>query len=177
MLGEYKVNRCTRRCHTLDRPLREGEWYYSVIFEAGDDFTRRDYSAESWTGLPDGGIGFWKNRVPKSDQRKLVPAPNELLVDLLRQMESIPAKSKSRYLLALTLLRRKVVRDVTAPRQRLVAAKAGETKAPTDEIMSLEVAADGSKMDIPVCEVDAHERELLKDELQELLYCEADPET
>ena len=172
MLGEYKVSRCTRRCHTLDRPLREGEWYYSVIFENGDDFIRRDYSAESWSGLPEGGLGYWKNRIPTSDQRKLVPAPNEVLVDLLRQMESFPAKAKSRFLLGLTLLRRKAVRDVTPPRKRVV-----DDQTPPPEVMCLEVVADGSRIDVPVCEVDAHERELLKDELQELLYCEADPET
>ncbi len=172
MLGEYKVSRCTRRCHTLDRPLREGEWYYSVIFESGDDFVRRDYSAESWTGLPDGGIGYWKNRIPTSDQRKLVPAPNEVLVDLLRQMDSFPAKAKSRFLLGLTLLRRKAVRDVTPARKR------GQERVDSSEpeTMILEVVADGSRIEVPVCEIDSHERELLKDELQELLYCEADPE-
>ncbi len=166
MLGEYKVSRCTRRCHSLDRPLREGEWYYSVVFEDGEDFIRRDYSAEAWTGLPEGGIGFWKNRIPTSSQRKLVPAPNAVLVDLLRQMESNPAQAKGRFLLALTLLRRKAVRAVAPP------PTAGKPSA----IMSIEVVVDNSRLDIAVCEIDAGERETLREQLQELLYCEADPD-
>lgn len=176
MLGEYKVSRCTRRCHTLDRPLREGEWYYSVIFEDGDDFLRRDFSAESWTGLPEGGIGYWKNRIPTSDQRKLVPAPNEVLVDLLRQMEAFPAKAKSRFLLALTLLRRKAVRDVTPPRSR-VTPTSDEQPTAEPELLCLEVLADSSRIDVAVCEIESQEQEALREELQELLYCEADPES
>jgi hypothetical protein len=176
MLGEYKVSRCTRRCHTLDRLLREGEWYYSVIFEDGENFLRRDFSAESWTGLPEGGIGYWKNRIPTSDQRKLVLAPNEVLVDLLRQMEAIPVRAKSRFLLALTLLRRKAVRDVTPPRSRVSLPVSDQNQA-EQQLLCLEVVADSSRIDVAVCEIAAEEQELLRAELQELLYCEAEPET
>ena len=86
MLGEYKVSRCTRRCFTQDRPLREGEWYYSVVIEDGDEFQRRDYSAESWSEPPEEAIGWWKCRMPTKDQKKLVPAPPAVLIQLLRQM-------------------------------------------------------------------------------------------
>ena len=61
MLGEYKVSRCSRQCHALQRPLREGEWYYSVVLESGDEYVRQDFSAESWQGPPEGTIGWWKN--------------------------------------------------------------------------------------------------------------------
>src|SRR6056297_1907643 len=110
MLGEYKLNRSTRHCHALGRPLREGEWYYSVISESGEDYVRRDYSAEAWSGPPQEAIGWWKKRMPKSDERKLVLAPPEVLIDLLRQMESAPEKAKSGYLLALMLMRRRLLR-------------------------------------------------------------------
>ncbi len=120
MLGEYKVNRCTRQCYALQRPLREGEWYYSVVMESGDEYIRRDYSAESWQGPPEGSIGWWKNRMPTSDEKKMVLAPPEVLIDLLRQMEQFPSKTKSRYLLALMLMRRKIVRPVTAQSVTLI---------------------------------------------------------
>ena len=51
MLGEYKVGRCTQQCYTLQRPLRSGEWYYSVVVEEGDDLQRREYSAEAGVTL------------------------------------------------------------------------------------------------------------------------------
>lgn len=145
--------------------MREGEWYYSVVFEQDDDYVRRDYSAESWTGLPDGAVGCWKNRMPLATERKLVLAPNEVLVDMLRQMEAIPGKAKSRFLLALMLLRKKVVRSCSA------------SESPSSsEVMSLEVLADGSRIDVAVCEIRGDEQETLREELQELLYCESEPD-
>jgi hypothetical protein len=166
MLGEYKVGRCTRHCHTQQRPLREGEWYYSVVSESGDGYVRRDYSAESWAGPPEGAVGWWKNRMPKADEKKMVLAPPEVLVDLLRQMADIPAKSKSRYLLALMLMRRKVLRPATPP---------GETRDGTDYLRT-EVTATGDLIEVPVCSISRSESDSLRDQLNELLYCEAEPE-
>lgn len=164
MLGEYKVSRCSRQCHALNRPLREGEWYYSVVLESGEEYIRQDYSAESWTEPPEGAIGWWKNRMPTADEKKLVLAPTEVLIDLLRQMENFPAKAKSRYLLALMLMRRKILRP--AP---VVAGK-----PPSPDVLRVEVAVDGSLIEVPTCEISRSESDALRDELNELLYCEAD---
>jgi hypothetical protein len=171
MLGEYKVSRCTRKCHSLDRPLREGEWYYSVVLEDGEDFERRDYSAEAWKEPPQGAIGWWKNRMPSADEKKMVLAPPEVLIDLLRQMEQFPERAKSRYLLALMLMRKKLVRPAGIPDD-------GETKETTKdagEILRVEVLANGSTIDVPVCQISRSESDALRDELNELLYCEAEP--
>ncbi|MEM8668801.1 MAG: hypothetical protein AAGG48_14875 [Planctomycetota bacterium] len=162
MLGEYKVGRCTRVCHAQSRPLREGEWYYSVVIEDDESFVRHDYSAESWSEPPEGAIGWWKSRMPSSDEKKLVLAPPEVLIDLLRQMESIPTRAKSRYLLALMLMRRKLLRP-------------SSDATPSSDVLSLEVISDGSQIDVPVCEITRSEADTLREELNDLLYCEAEP--
>lgn len=164
MLGEYKVSRCSRHCHAQNRPLREGEWYYSVVLGSGEDCIRQDYSAESWTDPPEGTIGWWKNRMPTADEKKLVLAPAEVLIDLLRQMGEFPAKAKSRYLLALMLMRRKILRPA--------AVVAG--KPPSPDLLRVEVLIDGSVIEVPTCEITRSESDALRDELNELLYCEAD---
>lgn len=164
MLDGYKVNRCTRQCYALERPLREGEWYYSVVLPCDEDFERRDYSAEAWTGPPDDAIGWWKNRMPTEDERKLVLAPKEVLIDLLRQMADFPERAKSRYLLALMLMRKKIVKETTD----------GENPS-DDETLRVEVIDDGSMLEVPVCPISRSESDTLREELNELLYCEADP--
>ena len=161
MLGEYKVSRCTRQCHHLKRPLREGEWYYSVVLESGDDFVRQDYAAESWGEPPEGAVGWWKCRMPTSDEKKMVLAPIEVLTDLLRQMGSQPDKAKSRYLLALMLMRKRVIRPVELEDQHA-------------DLLRIEVIATGAEIDIPVCGIARGESEQLREELDELLYCEAE---
>tara|TARA_R110002049_G_scaffold2750_4_gene21898 strand:- start:39221 stop:39718 length:498 start_codon:yes stop_codon:yes gene_type:complete len=164
MFDGYKVNRCTRQCFALQRPLREGEWFYSVVLPGDDDMQRRDYSAEAWQGPPEDAIGWWKNRMPSSDEKKLVPAPKEVLIDLLRQMDGFPERAKSRYLLALMLMRKKIVK------QTACADSADEAS-----VMCVEVIDDGSVIEVPVCTINRGESDRLRDELNELLYCEAEP--
>lgn len=89
MRTDYKVGRCSRRCQQLQRPLRPGEWYYSVVSDDDDEgLTRIDIASEAWQGPPEGTVGWWKNRMPEAGARKLKPAPDALLIDLLRQSDN-----------------------------------------------------------------------------------------
>ena len=174
MLGEYKVGRCSRQCYAEKRPLREGEWYYSVVLMGdGQEYQRRDYSADAWTGPPEGAVGQWKCRMPIAGEKKLVLAPRAVLIDLLRQMEDMPEQAKTRYLLALILLRRRFVRLVKHPAALNTDTKNRSAEAMEVKLMHLEVVEDGSTIDIAECEIAKSETETLSEALTELLYCEA----
>ena len=176
MLGEYKVGRCSRQCYAEKRPLKEGEWYYSVVLAADDDYERRDYSADAWEGPPEGTLGHWKCRMPISGEKKLVLAPRAVLVDLLRQMEDMPEQAKTRFLLALILLRRRFVRLRKPPAQSEtpdLETPDLEAEAATVKWMHLEVVEDGSTIKVAECDIAKSETETLSDALTELLYCEA----
>lgn len=170
MQGEFKVSRCTRRCHSLDRPLGEGEWYYSVLVELGDGYQRQDYSAQAWSGPPKEAIGWWKNRMPTNDEKKLVLAPKEVLIDLLHQMADHPERAKSRYLLALMLLRRRLLKQ-TSDAGNDTGTDTGDGPG---SVLNLEVIADGSRIAVPVCEISRAESADLRDQLNELIYCESE---
>ena len=172
MIGEYRVNRCTRHCHKEGRPLREGEVYYSVVLESGDDYVRQDYSASAWDGPPDESIGWWKNRMPTADEKKLVLAPPEVLIDLLRQMEAFPDKAKIRYLMALMLMRKRMLRPGKITERAVEDPVAGG--AETERVSRFEVIADGSTIDVVECVISKSESETLREQLNELLYCEVD---
>jgi hypothetical protein len=101
--------------------------------------------------------------MPTSDQKKLVLAPAEVLIDLLRQMEATPNRAKSRYLLALMLMRRKLVRPAPIESED------------SNTLLRVEVIADGSVVEVPICEISRGEADALRAELDELLYCEAEP--
>jgi len=165
VLADFKVNRCSRRCYALSRPLRDGEWFYSVVIEDGEELIRRDYSAEAWTQPPEGSIGWWKGRMPLAGSRKLVLAPDPVLVDLLRGLGDAVERRPLRYLLALTLLRRRVVTSVDAPPN--ASSLAGE------KVVRLRVNADGSEVDVVTCPISRSQTDELQAALQELMYCEA----
>ena len=94
-------------------------------------------------------------------KRSWVLAPIEVLTDLLRQMGSQPEKAKSRYLLGLMLMRKKVVRPL-------------ESEQGQEQLLRLEVIATGAEINLPICVISRGESEQLLEELNELLYCEAE---
>ena len=109
--------------------------------------------------------------MPISGDKKLVLAPRSVLIDLLRQMEDIPEQAKTRYLLALILLRRRFVK---LAKPGIVAKSEHKTAEVSDEKwMPVEVVEDGSTIEILECDIAKSEAESLSEALTELLYCEA----
>ena len=163
----YQFNRPTRRCDAVGRPLRPGEAYVSAIFPDGEGWIRRDYAADAWDGPPEGCVAHWRRRMPAAGPRRRVPAPPEVLVDLLRQMERFPERTPARYVLALDLLRRKIVQStggagdlnvvpagggepIAIVAVNLTTDDAGRIAAELDELMMVEegeedLADDGSR--------------------------------
>ena len=89
--------------------------------------------AEAWQGPPEGVLGWWKSHMPERDARKLHWAPNDVMLELLEGLESQPDKQDMRYVLALLLIRRRVVRleetehDATGARFRCLYCPRRET--------------------------------------------------
>lgn len=178
MLADFRVSRCSRKCYAQQRPLRPGEWYYSVVIETeAGDLERRDYSSEAWSEPPAGTVGWWKGQMPPEGKRKLVLAPNAVLIDLLRQLSGNDGQRELAYLLTLLLMRRRVIRQRESPTaaKETGSADAGPTEdAATPPTMTVEVISDGQTIEITECAIQAKDAGRLRDELNELLYCEAE---
>lgn len=182
MIGEYKINRTTRRCSIGNRPLLPGEYYYSVVSGDDDDYRRVDIAADAWTGPPEDCIGHWKNRVPQPEEKKRELAPPEVLIDILRSMADQPQLMKMRYLLALMLLRKRHLKpyeqaslihsERPAPPARQQATADAETPPGSRraEHLQLESNMDGSLLTIEVADIASSEAESLQEQLVDLLY-------
>ena len=70
---------------------------------------RHDYSVEGWEGPPEGALACWRSRIATPESKKSW-APNDVMLDLLEQLEDQPDKQDMRYVLALLLVRRRVLR-------------------------------------------------------------------
>ncbi len=81
-----------------------------MLASEGGEVVRYDYSTGGWEGPPEQCLGWWKSRMPRPDQRRLNWAPNDVMLDLLDQYEEQPENQDLRYVLALLLIRRRVVR-------------------------------------------------------------------
>ncbi len=113
----YHVPRCSRRCWATGRTLQPGEGYYSVLLWEGGELVRRDYSVEAWHGPPEEAIGWWRGEVPSGPPKPDVATPEQLLA-WLEQLLQQPEQADLCYVLALLLVRRRVLRlerETTGP--------------------------------------------------------------
>jgi hypothetical protein len=110
MLLDFEVQRCTRYCAATERVLNPGDECYSALQVEGADVVRKDYCPEAWKGAPEAAFGWWKSRVPEPTAKKIKLAPNEVLLELFDQLAEKSEQHDLRYVLALLLVRRRVLR-------------------------------------------------------------------
>jgi hypothetical protein len=108
---DYHLQRCSRRCAATGRELLEGETFFSALVQQGREVRRLDYSANAWSETPDLKVlAWWKSQVPSRAARKPQMAPNDVLLEYFQHLETREDQAATRYVLALLLIRRRVVR-------------------------------------------------------------------
>lgn len=112
MRPEWEVESATGRCTGTGRAFEEGEEFYTVLIEDGETFRREDYSVEAWQGPPDGSFCHFKTRVPVKEKRKQLLVNDELLLGFFTRLadETEPARVQFRFVLALILMRKRLLR-------------------------------------------------------------------
>ena len=107
---DFEIQRCTRHCSKTGRKLEPGETFYSILEVRGADVVRGDFSEEAWEGPPEGILGWWKSHMPDQNANRPTWAPNDVMLDLFEDLAEQPAGEDLRYVLALLLVRRRVLR-------------------------------------------------------------------
>lgn len=110
MLVDFEVQRCTRRCAATDRALEAGEICYSQLEVDGANVIRKDFCEGAWKGAPETALAWWKSRIPDLNANKVKLAPNDVLIEFFERLAEEPLQQDMRYVLALLLIRRRVLR-------------------------------------------------------------------
>ncbi len=106
----YDVQRCTKHCIETGKELMPGELFYSALLADGAELRRVDYSEEAWQGSPEGAIGWWKSQLPDHQVKHKHWAPNDVMLQFFEEIATQPEKQDMNYVLALLLVRRRVMR-------------------------------------------------------------------
>lgn len=162
-MQEYAIQKSSRRCYDSDRLLAPGERYYSAIIQKGSELVRRDYSAEKWSGPTPETIGWWVAKIADKKNARTKLAPTQILLDTLQSFLETPGKTQIAYLLAVLLLRKRVL--VSEDSQQT-----SEEESPTS--LDLHSASGDQQFLVPVVEIDPAESKSIQDEILELLYTE-----
>ena len=163
---EWNIQSRALQCAVSGRPFEKGERVFSALYWRDGQYVRVDLGAQAWNARNDNiePLSAWQTDfVPPPP-----PAPEALKKDdaesLLRRLvaENNPGTRNARYILALMLERKKVVRQIERQRQEGVSIlvyehipsgevwliedpglKLGELSAVQDEVAHLLGAVDG----------------------------------
>lgn len=112
MAQQWEVQSPTGRCSVTGRPFAEGDEFYAVLFAEGDTFRREDCGKEAWQGPPEGSFCFFKTRVPVKEKKKRLLVDNDILFSFFLRLakETEPVRVQFRFVLALILMRKRLLR-------------------------------------------------------------------
>ena len=147
MQQDWNIKTRSDTCHVTGQPFVEGELFHTALFREGDGFRRADFSEEAWgqrMSAADAEQPFssWRSRY----EPPAPPAPEALPKDdaegMLRTLadSSDPAHTNARYLLAVMLERKRILRPQASGEQGLLVyehARTGETFLIPDPGLSL----------------------------------------
>ncbi len=159
---DYEIQRCTRRCSVTDRDLAPGEQFYSAIFSEEAELVRYDYSVDAWSGPPQGAVGWWKSRMPVANEKRMRWAPNDVMLEFFEQLGQQPDKRDMRYVLALLLVRRRVMR-----------LEEKESDENGGEVLVLYCPRRETTYKVPESTPDESRIEAIQEELARLLFADA----
>src|SRR5262245_60424025 len=111
-MNEYEIARTAGQCSACGRALAEGEPFYSVLFETPEGYARRDIAEECWQGPPPDALCHFRTRIaPKAERRKTF-VDDAVLIDFFHRLgeASEPGRQRFRFVLALILLRKRLLK-------------------------------------------------------------------
>lgn len=139
----YEIGRFTGTCAATGAALAPDSPCVATLSESsnGPGFVRRDYSVESWESghRPEGLFGYWRTIVPHPDAPRKLLVDDQTLLDIFLRLEddARPERQAFRFVLALILLRRRMLRSVG--REREASAASGEGSEPAERPAEREI--------------------------------------
>ncbi len=113
---QYQFEPMKCRCAATGAVLREGDEFYTVLFEEGDSFRRADYSAEGWSGPPEGSYCYFRGHVPVKEKRRRLLVDDDVLMNFFLRLadETADVRVQFRFVLALILMRKRLLKYVSS---------------------------------------------------------------
>jgi len=111
---DLTIHRPRGTCGICGRAFVPGEVFHSALVRTAAGLERIDVAAEAWIGPPAETLAAWRSAYPAAESGGPELAPVDVLLDVLDELERNPDDAAVRYLLALQLVRRRVLRIVDA---------------------------------------------------------------
>jgi len=116
MQADWEIKSRAHQCCRTGREFVEGEFFYTLLIREGEGFRREDLSEEAWKDRNDNiqPFSFWRSKYEAPAPPPPEPMQRDDAEGLLRRLiqENDPAYGNVRYILALMLERKRVLRPL-----------------------------------------------------------------
>ena len=119
MNQDWTIQHRANRCSVSGEPFNEGDYFYTLLYDERGEFRREDLSEAAFKARNDNmqPFSFWR---AKFEQPIVAPETlgKQTAEDLLRRYmaEQSPELSNARYILAVMLERKKLLKEIEAKR-------------------------------------------------------------
>jgi len=116
MQSDWEIKSRAHVCARTGKEFAEGEFFYTLLFREGEGFRREDVSEEAFAARNDNiqPFSFWRSKYEPPTPPPPEALPKDDAESLLRRLisEQNPAHANTRYILALMLERKKLLKPV-----------------------------------------------------------------
>ena len=145
MQADWDIKSRSHRCSQTGEEFQEGEYFYTLLVRDAEGFRREDLSEAAWKERNENiqPFSFWKTKYEPPAQRPPEAVPRDDAEGLLRRLieENDPAHHNTRYILALMLERKRLLRPMESQDKDMLVYEhiaSGDTFVLTNPHLSLE---------------------------------------
>ena len=114
MSKQYEISRTIGQCGACEKALAPGEEFFAIVTDGGEELVRKDFCIDCWNkrDADDAALlAIWRTHVPQPQEKKKMFVDDELLKDFFTRLDGAQdeAKSSFRFVLALVLMRKKLL--------------------------------------------------------------------
>ncbi len=113
MPKSYKITPATGSCCKCSREFEEGQDFVAAVREEGEELVRDDYCSECWPSAADAGdkdyFAIWQAKMPQKQEKKKLFVDDDVLSDFFVRLGDQPERVSFRFVLALVLMRKKIL--------------------------------------------------------------------
>lgn len=120
MTAEWTIQGRAEKCSVTGAPFQDGEYFYTLLFDDAAGYRREDLSEAAWKERNDNRqpFSFWRSKYEAPPPAAPEPLAKQTAEDLLRRYmeENSVQHAAARYLLAVMLERKKMLKEVEVKR-------------------------------------------------------------
>jgi len=110
---DWDIRKGDKHCERCQKEFREEEEYFAGLYDENRQFVRRDFCLTCWEAVEKPSLySFWRTRVPKKEEKAKLLVDDDIILNFFFRLENEQDQLKKnfRYVLALLLMRKKILK-------------------------------------------------------------------